>query len=113
MISLCFILYFLILFDFFVFPYVFFIGFCPNTCIYYSFLKKGINYRKGLCPVAENVIKKSIWINQIRPPTTKKDIKEMTKLNKNKKFSISSFNNNGVEYLTSYLFTKCEIDDDQ
>ena len=51
----------------------------PHTlyAIYYSFLKKGINYRKGLCPVAENVIKKSIWINQIRPPTTKKDIKEI------------------------------------
>ena len=34
-------------------------------------------------------------------------------LNKNKKFSISSFNNNGVEDLTSYLFKKCEIEDDQ
>ena len=32
---------------------------------------------------------------------------------KNKKFSISSFNNNGVEDLTSYLFEKCEIEDDQ
>ena len=49
----------------------------------------------------------------LNPEMTNKVIKEMTKLNKNKKFSISSFNNNGVEDLTSYLFTKCEIEDDQ
>ena len=44
---------------------------------------------------------------------TNKVINEMTKLNKNKKFSISSFNNNGVENLTSYLFKKCEIENDK
>ena len=44
---------------------------------------------------------------------TNKVIKEMTKLNKNKKFSISSFNNNGVKDLISYLFKKCETEDDQ
>ncbi len=49
----------------------------------------------------------------LNPEMTNKVKKEMTKLNKNKKFSISSFNNNGVEDLISYLFTKCEIEDDQ
>ena len=43
---------------------------------------------------------------------TIKVINEMTKINTNKKFSISSFNNNGLEELTNYLFEKCEIDDD-
>ena len=49
----------------------------------------------------------------LNPEMTNKVINEMTKLNTNKKFSISSFNNNGVENLTSYLFEKCEIEDDQ
>ena len=40
----------------------------------------------------------------LNPEMTNKVIKEMTKLNKNKKFSISSFNNNGVEDLPTYLF---------
>jgi len=43
---------------------------------------------------------------------TIKLINEMTEINTNKKFSISSFNNNGLEDLTNYLFEKCEIDDD-
>jgi len=43
---------------------------------------------------------------------TIKVINEMTEINTNKKFSISSFNNNGLEDLTNYLFEKCEIDDD-
>ena len=43
---------------------------------------------------------------------TIKAINEMTEINTNKKFSISSFNNNGLEELTNYLFEKCEIDDD-
>ena len=49
----------------------------------------------------------------LNPEMTNKVINEMTKLNTNKKFSISSFNNNGIENLTSYLFEKCEIEDDQ
>ena len=49
----------------------------------------------------------------LNPEMTNKVINEMTKLNTNKKFSISSFNNNGVDDLTSYLFEKCEIEDDQ
>ena len=43
---------------------------------------------------------------------TIKAINEMTEINTNKKFSISSFNNNGLEDLTKYLFEKCEIDED-
>ena len=49
----------------------------------------------------------------LNPEITSKLINEMTKLNTNKKFSISSFNNSGLEELTNYLFEKCEIDDDQ
>ena len=49
----------------------------------------------------------------LNPEMTNKIINEMTRLNKNKKFSISSFNNNGVEDLTSYLFKKCEVEHDQ
>ena len=49
----------------------------------------------------------------LNPEITNKVINEMTKLNTNKKFSISSFNNNGVQDLISYLFEKCEIEDDQ
>ena len=49
----------------------------------------------------------------LNPEMTNAVTNEMTKLNTNKKFSISSFNNNGVEDLTSYLFEKCEIEDDQ
>jgi len=48
----------------------------------------------------------------LNPEITSKLINEMTKLNTNKKFSISSFNNSGLEELTNYLFEKCEIDDD-
>ncbi len=48
--------------------------------IYYGYKKKGINYKKGLCPVAEKVIKKSIWINQLRPPSTLKDAKDVVKV---------------------------------
>ena len=49
----------------------------------------------------------------LNPEVTNTVINEMTRLNTNKKFSISSFNNKGVEDLTSYLFEKCEIEDDQ
>ena len=49
----------------------------------------------------------------LNPEIISKVINEMTELNTNKKFSISSFNNKGLEELTNYLFEKCEIDDDQ
>ena len=45
--------------------------------IYYAFMKKGFNYKSGLCPVAEETIKKSIWINQMRPPSNLKDMKDI------------------------------------
>ena len=48
----------------------------------------------------------------LNPEMTSKVIKEMSDFNQNKKFSISSFNNNGVERLTNYLFEKCENNDD-
>ena len=48
----------------------------------------------------------------LNPEITSRVINEMTKINTNKKFSISSFNNNGVKDLTDYLFEKCEIYDD-
>jgi len=49
----------------------------------------------------------------LNPEITSKVIDEMTELNTNMKFSISSFNNNGIEKLTDYLFKKCENADDQ
>ncbi len=49
----------------------------------------------------------------LNPEITKKIIDEITNLNTNIKFSISSFNNNGIEKLTDYLFKKCENTDDQ
>ena len=49
----------------------------------------------------------------LNPEITSKVIDEMTELNTNMKFSISSFNNNGIEKLTDYLFKKYENADDQ
>jgi len=49
----------------------------------------------------------------LNPEITSKVIDEMTELNTNMKFFISSFNNNGIEKLTDYLFKKCENADDQ
>ena len=49
----------------------------------------------------------------LNPENSNKIIDEMKTLNKNKKFSISSFNKNGIKELTNYLFVKCEIEDDQ
>jgi len=49
----------------------------------------------------------------LNPQTTNKIVNEMIKLNQNKKFSISSFNNEGIENLTDYLFSKCEHADDK
>ena len=48
----------------------------------------------------------------INPEITIKMIDEIKTINKNQKFFISSFNNNGLEELTEYLFEKCEIYDD-
>ena len=49
----------------------------------------------------------------LNPKKTTKIVTEMTELSTNKKFTISSFNNNGIENLTNYLFEKCASDDDK
>ena len=73
--------------------------------------------RKELEKYGQNLSQKEEVIalskEDLNPEMTNTVINEMTKLNTNKKFSISSFNNNGVQDLTSYLFEKCEIEDDQ
>ena len=77
---------------------------------YYVIRKELEKYGQNLS-AKEEVI--ALSKEDLNPEMTNTVINEMTKLNTNKKFSISSFNNNGVEDLTSYLFEKCEIDDDQ
>ena len=77
---------------------------------YYVVRKELEKYGQNLSQKEEVVALSKEDLNQ---EMTNKIINEMTKLNSNKKFSISSFNNNGVEDLTSYLFEKCEIEDDQ
>ena len=49
----------------------------------------------------------------LNPEKTTKIVTEMTELNTNMKFAISSFNNSGIENLTNYLFEKCVSDDDR
>ena len=49
----------------------------------------------------------------LNPEKTTKIVTEMTELNTNIKFAISSFNNSGIEKLTNYLFEKCVSDDDR
>ena len=44
----------------------------------------------------------------LNPEITDIIINEMSEMNTNKKFSISSFNNIGIKKLTDYLFEKCE-----
>ena len=53
----------------------------PHTlyAIYFGFLKKGYNYKRGLCPVAEKIIDRTIWVRQIRPPSKTNDIKDIVK----------------------------------
>jgi len=49
----------------------------------------------------------------LNPEKTTEIVTKMTELTTNKKFAISSFNNNGIENLTNYLFEKCASDDDK
>ena len=49
----------------------------------------------------------------LNPEKTTKIVTEMTELSTNKKFAISSFNNNDIENLTNYLFEKCASDNDK
>ena len=72
--------------------------------------------RKELQKYGQNIDKKEEIIalskQDLNPEITDKVINEMKEMNQNKKFSISSFNNNGLEELTDYLFEKCEKYDD-
>ena len=77
---------------------------------YYVIRKELEKYGQNLSEKEEVV---ALSKEDLNPEITNKVINEMTKLNTNKKFSISSFNNNGVHDLISYLFEKCEIEDDQ
>jgi len=73
--------------------------------------------RKELEKYGQNLDKKEEVIalskQELNPENTNIVIDEMNQLNNNKKFSISSFSNSGLETLTNYLFKKCEINDDQ
>ena len=72
--------------------------------------------RKELEKYGQNLDKKeevlALSKKDINPEITIKMIDEIKTINKNQKFFISSFNNNGLEELTEYLFEKCEIYDD-
>ena len=72
--------------------------------------------RKELEKYGQNLDKKeevlALSKKDISPEITIKMIDEIKTINKNQKFFISSFNNNGLEELTEYLFKKCEIYDD-
>ena len=47
---------------------------CPFTCSIYG---KDIHYGPGLCPIAEAVCDKAIFITHIRPPNTLEDMKDI------------------------------------
>ncbi len=68
--------------------------------------------RKELQKYGQNLEKKeeviAISKQDLNPEKNKEIINEMKELNNNIKFSISSFNNNGIEKLINYLFEKCE-----
>ena len=76
---------------------------------YYVIRKELEKYGQNLSQKEEVV---ALSKEDLNPEMTSKVIKEMSDFNQNKKFSISSFNNNGVERLTNYLFEKCESNDD-
>ena len=73
--------------------------------------------RKELEKYGQNLDKKEEVIalskKELNPENTNVIIEEMNQLNNNKKFSISSFTNSGLETLTNYLFKKCESNNDQ
>ena len=73
--------------------------------------------RKELEKYGQNLDKKdevvALTKQDLNPQATLKIVDEMTKLNTNIKFSISSFSNNGIEKLMNYLFEKCEITNDK
>ncbi len=73
--------------------------------------------RKELEKYGQNIDQKEEVValskQDLNPEITKNIVSEMTELNTNKKFAISSFNNSGIEDLTNYLFEKCVNDDDR
>ena len=73
--------------------------------------------RKELEKYGQNLDQKEEVIalskQDLSPEKTKSIVDEMTELNANIKFAISSFNNNGIENLINYLFEKCVSDDDK
>jgi len=73
--------------------------------------------RKELEKYGQNLDQKEEVIalskQDLSPEKTKIIVDEMTELNANIKFAISSFNNNGIENLINYLFEKCVSEDDK
>ena len=83
----------------------------PNWRDNYSIVRKELEKYGQKLDQKEEVI--ALSKQDLNPENSNKIIDEMITLNKNKKFTFSSFNNNGIKELTNYLFDKCEIDDDQ
>ena len=83
----------------------------PNWRDNYSIVRKELKKYGQKLDQKEEII--ALSKQDLNPESSNKIIDEMTTLNKNKKFTISSFNNKGIKELTNYLFDKCEIDDDQ
>ena len=83
----------------------------PNWRDNYSIVRKELKKYGQKLDQKEEII--ALSKQDLNPESSNKVIDEVTTLNKNKKFTISSFNNKGIKELTNYLFDKCEIDDDQ
>ncbi len=83
----------------------------PNWRDNYSIVRKELKKYGQKLDQREEII--ALSKQDLNPESSNKVIDEMTTLNKNKKFTISSFNNKGIKELTNYLFDKCEIVDDQ
>ncbi len=83
----------------------------PNWRNNYSIVRKELEKYGQKLDLKEEVI--ALSKQDLNPENSNKIIDEMTTLNNNKKFTISSFNNKGIKELTNYLFDKYEIDDDK
>ena len=83
----------------------------PNWRDNYSIVRKELEKYGQKLDKKEEVI--ALSKQDLNPENSNKVIDEMIALNKNKKFTISSFNNNGIEKLTNYLFDKCENANDK
>ena len=83
----------------------------PNWRDNYLIIRKELEKYGQKLDQKEEVI--ALSKQDLNPENSNKVIKEMATLNKNKKFTISSFNKNGIQELSNYLFDKCENGDDQ